>query len=40
MMIGMVVKKVQKIPEEKRDQESKDMLKTYNKKADFVDFEH
>lgn len=38
-MMGLLYKKVSKLPEEEQSGEVRAMLETYNKKVDFVDFE-
>lgn len=37
VMMGMMYKKVKKLPPEKRNAETRDMIETYNKTVDFVD---
>lgn len=39
LLMGMLNKKVKKVDPEKLDSESKQMLETYNKKVDFIDFQ-
>ena len=39
MMMGMVYKKAKETPLEEQDAETKAMIETYNKKADFINFE-
>lgn len=39
-MMGLVYNKAKSIPEEKRNEETRAMIETYNKKVDFVDFEN
>ncbi len=38
VMMSLLVKKVKSIPEEKKNSEQKEMIATYNKIVDFVDF--
>ena len=38
-MMGMVYKKAKSVPEEERNAELSAMIETYNKQADFVDFD-
>lgn len=39
VLMGLVYKKARSIREEKRTEETKTMIETYNKKIDFVDFD-
>lgn len=40
VMMRLVYNKAKSIPEEKRNEETRSMIDTYNKKVDFVDFEN
>lgn len=40
VMMRLVYNKAKSIPEEKRNEETRAMIETYNKKVDFVDFEN
>lgn len=38
-MVGLLYKKCKNIPEEQRDEETKDLIETYNQIVDFVNFD-
>ena len=39
IMMGLLYKKCKSIPEEQRDEETKDLIETYNQIVDFVNFD-